>query len=139
MTMSVRGRRGVAMAGLAVVASGCDGAGDVECACADPSVVIEVPPDRARDLTLVQLSGRGCAEVTPVCLQSAGSGCAEIAFRGTAVGTCAVTALFASGPASFQAIVSFVRLPCCPGFYANPPSSGVLQVPDRTDDSGASE
>ena len=36
---------------------------------------------------------------------------------------------FSSGGAGFSATVAFVALPCCTGYFAEPPSAAVVDVP----------
>jgi hypothetical protein len=112
--------------------SACTDSGKTECDCADPSVRIEVPADRAAEVAGVSLSGRGCETATPQCSQPVGSGCAEYVFQGTAPGDCTVDVQFNGGPADFQEQVTFVGgAACCGGFYVQPASASPIDVPDR--------
>jgi hypothetical protein len=111
----------------------------VECICADPTVFITVPTDRAASVADVQLSGAGCATSSVVCLHPVGSGCAEMAFQGTAVGSCTVDVALDSGPADFQSTFELVRYPCCPGVYAELAVGSTIAVPDAPGDAGATE
>jgi len=116
----------------------CDDPG-VECVCADPTVYVTVPADRAASVTDFQVSGEGCGTATIACLQPVGSGCAQMAFRGTALGSCTVTVQLDSGPASFDSTFEFVRYPCCAGFYAELAAGSTIEVPDLPDDGGSTE
>jgi hypothetical protein len=116
----------------------CDDPG-VECECADPTIFITVPADRAAHVADVQLSGQGCATSPVACVEPVGSGCAKMAFRGTAVGSCSVEVQLDSGPATFDETFELVRYPCCPGVYAELASGNTVEVPDLPDDGGAAE
>ncbi len=116
----------------------CDDPG-VECECADPTIFITVPADRAAHVVDVKLSGQACATSPVACLESVGSGCAKMAFRGTGVGSCTVEVGFDSGPATFDESFELVRYPCCPGVYAELASGNTIEVPDLADDGGAAE
>jgi hypothetical protein len=116
----------------------CDDPG-VECVCADPTVFITVPANRAPTVVDVQLSGQGCASSPVACLEPVGAGCAKMAFRGTAVGSCTVEVELDSGPATFDESFELVRYPCCPGVYAELASGNTIEVPDLPDDGGAAE
>ena len=116
----------------------CDDPG-VECECADPTIFITVPADRAAHVVDVQLSGQACATSPVACLESVGSGCAKMAFRGTGVGSCTVEVELDSGPATFDESFELVRYPCCPGVYAELASGNTIEVPDLADDGGAAE
>jgi hypothetical protein len=137
MRNAVLGAAGVGAGALAlgeIVAmltiSACNDRGGTECQCADPSVRIEVPADRAADVAGVQLSGRACENVTLQCSQPVGAGCAEYLFRATGAGTCDVDVQFNGGPADFLEQVSFVSDTCCSGFYVQPATASPIDVPD---------
>jgi len=115
----------------------CDDPG-VECVCADPTIFITVPADRAATVVDVQLSGQGCATSPVACLEPVGSGCAKLAFRGTAVGSCMVDVELDSGP-TFDESFELVPYPCCPGVYGELASGNTIAVPDLPDDGGATE
>ena len=110
--------------------------GSTECLCGDTTVRIEVPADRAPVAESVTLSGRGCGAASAQCTQPVGSGCAEFTFEATAVGTCVVDVQFAADPADFQEQLSFTGVPCCPGFYADPPTASPIDVPGLGDAAG---
>ncbi len=117
--------------GFQSTAVGCNSdSGGTECSCADPTVHIEVPADRAPYAAGVTFSGRGCATAMAECTQPVGSGCAEYTFEGQAVGDCTVDVMFAADPADFEEDVSFTGVPCCPGFYVSPPTAAPIEVPD---------
>jgi hypothetical protein len=118
---------------------GCSSDPGIECSCADPTVTVVVPSDRASSVVSVEVSGEGCPAVTPVCLQPVGAGCAEAAFRGTALGMCTVDVQLSSGPADFTTTFEFVRYPCCKGFYPELTTGSTIQVPELSDDAGAGE
>jgi hypothetical protein len=121
-------------------AAACGGdSGKTECACPDPAVKVEVPPDRAPDVVSVTLSGRACANATAQCTQPAGSGCAEYSFRATDVGSCVVELKFSSDPADFEEQVSFVQVQCCAADYVQPPTASPIDVPSAGSDAGAAE
>jgi len=111
----------------------------VECTCADPTITIAVPADRAASVVDVQLSGVACANASVVCLQAVGSGCAEMAFRGTTIGSCTVDVQLSEGPADYNTTFEVVRYPCCPGYYPELATGSTIQVPDLPDDAGVSE
>lgn len=137
--MKTGARRALGAVLFAVAGSAaCDDPG-VECVCADPTVFVTVPADRASSVVDFQLSGEGCATATIVCLQPVGSGCAQMAFRGTAVGSCTVDVELDSGPPSFDSTFEFVRYPCCPGLYAELAGGSTIAVPDVPDDGGEAE
>jgi hypothetical protein len=124
---------GLAMAGAA--GSAC-GTATAQCQCGDPTVLIEIPAERAADVVGVTLSGRGCATATAQCTQPAGSGCAQYAFSGTGVGACDVDVQFQTTPSDFTDQVTFAGFTCCPGFYVQPPSAAPIVVPGVTTDAG---
>jgi hypothetical protein len=114
-----------------VVGAACTGGSAVECDCADPSVRIEVPADRAAQVAGVSLSGRACENATAQCSQPVGGGCSEYVFQAAAPGACNVDVQFNGGPADFQEQVTFVGGPaCCGGFYVQPASASPIDVPD---------
>ncbi len=123
---------------FAASAAACTDTG-VECTCADPTITIAVPADRAAYVLDVQLSGAGCANASVVCLAPVASGCAEMTFRGTAVGSCTVDVHLGEGPADFTTTFEVVRYPCCPGYYGELASGSTIQVPDLQGDAGTSE
>ena len=128
--------RGTRVVGVAVAVSACEPAPPTECVCADPAVVVEVPADRAEALASATLSGEACPDARPVCAESAGAGCARLSFRASAAGSCTLSLGFSSGAAAFSATVDFYALPCCPGYYAEPPAAATIEVPEG-DDAGA--
>jgi hypothetical protein len=111
----------------------------VECTCADPTITVTVPADRAAYVIDVQLSGAACANAKVVCQQPVGSGCAEMTFRGTTIGSCTVDVELGEGPADYTTTFEVVRYPCCPGYYAELATGSSIQVPDVPGDAGASE
>src|ERR1700722_17776587 len=113
--MKVGARRALGAALFTVAGSAACNDPGTECVCADPTVFIDVPPDRAASRVGGQLSGEGCAPASVVCLDRVDAGCARMAFRGTAIGSCAVDVELDSGPATFETTFEFVRYPCCPG------------------------
>ena len=129
-------------AGAAAAAAGpavaCSDPG-VECTCADPTITITVPTDRAAFVVDVQLSGAACANASVVCRQPVGSGCAEMAFRGTTIGSCTVDVVLSEGPADYNTTFEVVRYPCCPGYYPELATGSTIQVPDVPGDAGVSE
>ena len=134
-------RLGIARAlgpGFVVVASAtaCADTGGVECACADPTVRIAIPGDRAASVVGVHLSGAACASATIACAQHLGSGCLEYAFRGAAIGSCSVDVQFDAGSADFLTTLSFVRYPCCSGVYAQLPAGSTIAAPEQAGDGG---
>ena len=135
--MTVRGGLASAMAlGGAVLACGEAGSAS-KCDCADPGVTVVVPPNLASAVSAVQLHGAACSSAQVVCLQPAGKGCAELAFKATAEGMCTIDVQFSSGPPTFQAVRRFVTLPCCKGFYADPLDGSTIMVPSVGSDAGA--
>jgi hypothetical protein len=126
-----------AAAVVAVVTVACDdSSGGTQCLCADPTVHIVVPADRAPYAGVVTFSGRGCPTATAQCTQPVGAGCAEFTFQGQAIGACELDLAFSEGPADFSEQLAFVGYPCCPGFYVSPPSADPVEVPDLGDDAG---
>lgn len=121
---------------LTLAAIACSDSPGTECACADPGVVVAIPDDLAGATMSVQLSGVACASSTVVCVYPAGSGCSEVAFRAVAAGTCTIDVQFATGIPDFEATRHFVRLPCCAGFYADPPQGATIDVPSASGDGG---
>ncbi len=147
-----RGGRAPGVAGALLLAgaacAACADKGGTECVCADPTVTVEIPADRAASVVGVQLSGAACAGAHVVCARPAAvsasdatsatsSGCAAYAFRGTSIGACTVALSFAGGD-DFQATFEMVRYPCCTAVYASPPQDSLVTVPERgLDDAGA--
>ena len=129
-------RAPAAAVAAALLATGCDSS-KTECDCADPTVKIEVPADRAPDVVSVTLTGRACAASTAQCTQPVGSGCAEYAFRATDVGSCTVEVKLALDPADFQETVSFEQVQCCNANYVQPPTASPIEVPGAGPDAGA--
>jgi hypothetical protein len=121
---------------LLVPLAACGESGGTQCACGDPSVTVDLPPSRADVVTAITLSGAGCPGVVPSCTQPVDAGCAQYSFRGTAVGSCDVDLQFASAPADFNATIALRALPCCPGVYAYPAGSDVIEVPETSADAG---
>jgi hypothetical protein len=117
----------------------CADPGSTECRCASPSVVIEVPADRAASVTGVAFSGPACAQSQAACIDAADAGCTRLAFNATRAGACSVDVEFNASAASFQASLTFVQSTCCAGFYPQVPSDATLVVPDVGDDAGAAE
>ncbi len=124
----------VALAGLLAA---CGNSGNVECQCADPSVFIDVPADRAPVVTQVVLSGVACSGVVASCVAGAAGACSRYAFRAKQAGTCQVDVQFSSGPADFQAQVQFDHIPWCPGLYAPALAGSTIAVPSGAQDAGA--
>jgi hypothetical protein len=135
MTSACTCGTGAAVA-LTLAAMACGDSPGTECACADPGVVVDIPGDLASAAMGVQLSGVACASATAVCVRPAGSGCSEIAFRAVAAGTCTIDVQFATGIPDFEATRHFVRLPCCAGYYADPPQGATIAVPSAAGDGG---
>jgi len=123
----------------AASSAGCQADPGVECDCADPTVFIDVPADRAASLVGVQLSGEGCATASVVCLDTVDAGCTRLAFRGTAIGSCTVDVELDSGPATFETTFELVRYPCCPGLYAQLATGSTIEIPDVGADAAVSE
>ncbi len=123
---------------FATAAAGCSNPG-VECACADPAITITVPADRAAFVLSVQLSGAACANASVACLQPVGSGCSEMTFRGTAIGSCTVDVELSEGPADYTTTFEVVRYPCCPGYYAELATGSTIAVPELAGDAGVNE
>ncbi len=134
--MRARGARAAPAVGLSALLAGCGNPGQVECACADPTIAVELPPDRAAQVTQVVLSGVACAGAVATCTKPAAAGCSEFVFRATAPGRCDVDVQFASGPADFLAQVDFVRVSCCPGLYAPSLAGSTIDVPSLAGDAG---
>jgi hypothetical protein len=124
----------VALAGLFAA---CGNSGGVECQCADPSVFIDVPPDRAPAVSQVVLSGVACAGAFATCVAGDAGACARYAFTAKRAGTCQVDVQFNSGPADFEAQVQFDHIPCCPGLYAPALAGSTIEVPDGAQDAGS--
>jgi len=124
-----------------VVVSGgaCNDNTGVECICADPTIFLVIPADRTASVAGVQLSGEACANAKATCTKAAGSGCAEFAFRGTAIGSCTVAVAFDSGAATFEETFSLYRYPCCPGVYADLPDGSTVFAPDLAGDAAGAE
>lgn len=128
-------KRGVSLA-VASMALACGNAQSTQCSCPDPTVEIDLPPDRAAAFTGAQLSGVACPGVTPACAEPQGTACARLTFRALAAGACQVELLFSAGYPGYQASLTFVKDACCQGYYADPPGSSKLQVPSATADAG---
>jgi hypothetical protein len=128
-----------AAAGIATGFAGC-GTSDAqtECDCASPTVLVDVPPDRAGDVASVTLSGRACPTAVATCAASAASGCTEYAFEATGDGECDLDVEFTTAPADFTEALDFAQVRCCPGYYVQPATGSPVSVPDATD-AGASE
>jgi hypothetical protein len=112
----------------------------VECSCADPALVVNVPPERASAVIDVVPSGPACAGVTPTCAAMApnGVGCVRYAIVATTAGNCHIDVDFSSGPSRFSADLRVAAVACCPGFYAQPTSAGEIEVPSADLDAGSS-
>jgi hypothetical protein len=124
----------VALAGLFAA---CGNSGGVECQCADPSVFVDVPADRAPAVSGVVLSGVACAGVVASCVAGGAGACTRYAFKAKQAGTCQVDVQFSSGPADFQAQVQFDHITCCPGLYAPALAGSTIDVPGGTQDAGS--
>ncbi len=124
----------VALAGLFAA---CGNPGTVECQCADPTVFIDVPSDRAAAVSQVVLSGVACSAVVPSCVAGPPDACTRYAFQAKQAGTCQVDVQFSSGPADFEAEVQFDHIPCCPGLYAPALSGSTIDVPGSAQDAGS--
>jgi hypothetical protein len=125
--------RAAILAGLALSASGCTSS-NTECDCSPARLHVNVPEERALDVSGVSLSGPACAGVTPGCdgLGVAG-GCVEYGFQAAATGDCHVDVDFASGEV-FSADVNITQVTgCCAGLYADPASAGEIDVPGAAD------
>jgi hypothetical protein len=120
----------VAMTAIAS-AAGCGSSSKGTCSCDDPTVYIDVPPDRAADVAAVVLSGQACATAVAQCVQPLGQGCARYSFQASTDGACDVDVSFASGPADFNDQLTFAQVStCCPGYYAQPSGASPIEVPD---------
>jgi hypothetical protein len=124
----------VALAGLFAA---CGNPGGVECQCADPSIFIEVPADRAPAVSQVVLSGVACSGVVARCVAVGGAACTRYSFRAAHAGTCQVDVEFSSGPADFEAQVQFDHIPCCPGLYAPALAGSTIEVTGGAQDAGS--
>lgn len=124
----------VALAGLLAA---CGNPGGVECQCADPSVFIDVPADRAPAVSQVVLSGVACSGVDASCVTGDAEACTRYAFQAKQAGTCQVDVQFSSEPADFEAQVQFDHIPCCPGLYAPALAGSTIEVPDGAQDAGS--
>ena len=125
----------VALAGLFAA---CGNSGGVECQCADPSVFIDVPADRAPAVSQVVLSGVACSGIVASCVAAGDAGaCTRYAFEAKQAGTCQVDVQFSSGPADFEAQVQFDHIPCCPGLYAPALAGSNIQVSVGAQDAGS--
>lgn len=124
----------VALAGLVAA---CGNSGSVECQCADPSVFIDVPADRAPAVSQVVLSGVACSGVVASCVDGGAGGCTRYAFQAKQAGTCQVDVQFSSGPADFEAQVQFDHIPCCPGLYAPALAGATIDVSGGAQDAGS--
>jgi hypothetical protein len=124
----------VALAGLVAA---CGNPGGVECQCADPSVFIDVPADRAPAVAQVVLSGVACSGAAASCVAGPAAACTRYAFRAKQAGTCQVDVQFSSGPADFEAQVQFDHIPCCPGLYAPALAGSTIDVSGGAQDAGS--
>lgn len=122
---------------LAGLVAACGNPGAVECQCADPSVFIDVPADRAPAVAQVVLSGVACSGAVASCVAGAAPACTRYAFRAQQAGTCQVDVLFSSGPANFEAQVQFDHIPCCPGLYAPALAGSTIEVNSDAQDAGS--
>jgi hypothetical protein len=127
----------MARVALAGVFAACGNSGGVECHCADPSVFIDVPVDRAPAVSQVLLSGVACAGVVASCVAGDAGACTRYAFRAKQAGTCQVDVQFSSGPAEFEAQVQFDHIPCCPGLYAPALAGSTIDVSGGAQDAGS--
>jgi hypothetical protein len=124
----------VALAGLIAA---CGNPGGVECQCADPSVFIDLPADRAPAVSTLVFSGVACSGVMASCVAGDAGACTRYAFRANQAGTCQVDVLFLSGPADFEATVQFDHIPCCSGLYAPALAGSTIDVPEGAEDAGS--
>lgn len=119
----------IARMAFAGLLAACGNPGGVECQCADPSVFIDVPADRASAVSQVVLSGVACAGAVASCVAGDASACTRYAFRAKQPGTCQVDVQFDSGPADFEAQVQFDHVSCCTGLYAPALAGSTIDVP----------
>lgn len=124
----------VALAGLFAA---CGNSGGVECQCADPSVFVDVPADRAPDVSAVVLSGVACSGVVASCVAGDAGACTRYAFQANKAGMCQVDVQFSSGPADFEATIQFDHVSCCAGLYAPALAASTIDVPDGAQDAGS--
>ncbi|HEX7666165.1 MAG TPA: hypothetical protein VF407_16675 [Polyangiaceae bacterium] len=120
---------GVLPATLATTA--CTSAADIACDCAESTISIHVPADRAAAASKPVLSG-ACANDTLACNQQAtAGGCTLWQFTPTQAGAdCAIDVDFATGT-TFHADLQIVQESgCCAGFYAQPTSAADVEVPE---------
>jgi hypothetical protein len=111
----------------------------VECTCASPALVVNVPPERASAVIDVVPSGPACDAVMAGCVMAApngGAGCVQYAIVASAAGNCHIDVDFSSGPPRFSADVRVAAVTCCSGFYAQPTSAGEIDVPSADLDAG---
>jgi hypothetical protein len=106
--------------------------------CADPTVYVDVPADRAADVVTVTLSGQACPTAVAQCVQPVGSGCSQYSFQASKDGPCDVDVTFSAGPADYDEQLTFAQVStCCPGYYVQPSSASPIEVPDL--DAGAGD
>ena len=122
---------------LAGLFAACGNPGAVECQCADPSVFIDVPADRAPAVSQVVLSGAACTGVVAGCVAGGRAACTRYAFQAKQPGNCQVDVQFSSGPADFAAQVQFDHIPCCSGLYAPALAGSTIEVPGGEQDAGS--
>ncbi len=123
--------------GIALVSFGCT-QGQVECDCADPAARVHIAEDGAAAVTAIVLRGPACAGETATCEQKTSAGCATYRFTARGAGGCDVDVVFAGG--TFTAHVQFARANgCCPGYYAEPASSGEIEAFRPLGDAGGAE
>ena len=101
------------------------------CDCASPLITVNVPADIASSVADVRLSGPGCTGVSPHCANQT-NGCTAYDFSPNGAGDCAIEVDKPSG--TFATTVNVVSRPgCCAGFYAEPSSSAIIDVPEPGD------
>lgn len=97
------------------------------CDCADGTILVEVPLDKASLTDRVALSGAACAGTTASCLQNVTAGCIEYAVTPVSSGACNIAvALFDH---TYSTSVNVKRgTGCCSGLYPDPLGSGTVNV-----------
>jgi hypothetical protein len=121
---------------IALMVFACGNDSKVECECVDSALEVRVPSERAAAVVDVAASGPACDGVQATCAEQSGGACVRFALVGRAAGNCHVDVDFASGAPRFSADVKLVAGGCCPGFYADPPSAGMIDVPSFAMDAG---
>ena len=123
----------VTLAAVAALASqaACGNGGGETCDCADRAIVISVPADIASSVTSVSLSGAACSS-SKATLTNETNGSAVYSFDPDAAGTCTIDVAFAD--TTFTDTLTIVdQTGCCAGFYASPPVSAQVDVPEPGD------